>query len=332
MYQGENRLREMPNILKKVVCLSTSRNESDILEERYEAKHTGSLSIDTTLHPSGSRDEHLVGTIPELTHIAGPDQYETSESNISNIEGIYEPGQDLDQLGSSVWQFAEPDMFFSMPRLTEPDDTVLESSIYPNTEIKDQNMNTDIGDKSLCNFEFARSCEEWKYVANSHTDQTTHPRQCLHAHRIILVIFDLEDIAIGIDNFGNALNTNKEALRHGNDMIKCEVCMVHFENIAILTSLIEKLGKTCQDISGIYPQLTSTTAPGGTAQLAVPSFVLGSYLVDSLDEHRVLVQGLLGLQIKSIYTMIERLDQIALGYRLETITRRLITTKQLLAQ
>lgn len=290
---------------EQVVCLSTSPNESDILEERHEAKHPGSLlSVDTALHPFGSGDEYLVGTIPELTHMAGLDQYETSESNIGNMEGVYGPGLDLDQLGSPEWPFAEPDMFLSASKLTEPDDTVIEPLMSPNTEPKDGKLNADVGKEYLCHFEFARSCEEWQYVSSRHTDQITHPRQCLHTHKIILIIFDLDKIAIRIDNLDNALNTNKEALRHGNDMIDCEICMVQFENITILTSLIEKLGKTCQDISSAYSQLLSSTpAPGGTAQLAVPNLVLGSYVVDSLDEHRILVQGLLSLQIKSIHTV-----------------------------
>ncbi|KAI0852878.1 hypothetical protein F5Y00DRAFT_258133 [Daldinia vernicosa] len=288
---------------EQVVCLSTSWDESDILEDRHEANRLGSISVDTALYvPFDSRDEYLlVDTIPELTHTPGLDQYETSESSISNVEGIYEPSLDLSQLVSPVWPFAEPDIFASTLKLTDPDDMVIESLMPPNTEPEGVNLNVDVGMKSLCHFEFARSCEEWQYVTNRQTDQTTHPCLCLHAHRITLIIFDLEDIAIRIDNLDSALNINKEALRHGNDMINCEICMTYFENITILTSLIETLGKTCQDISDAYPQLSSTSAPKGTAQLVVPGFILGSYAADSLDELRILVQGLLGLQIQSIH-------------------------------
>ncbi|KAI0111649.1 hypothetical protein F4814DRAFT_450322 [Daldinia grandis] len=252
--------------------LSAAWNLSDTLEERYETNHPSWLSVDTTLQiPSGPREDYPVDAIPELADVAGLDQYETSEPKISNMEGIYEPSLDLAQLGSSVWPFAQLDTILPAPELTEPDDTLIEISTSPDTELNDGNLNANVGMESLCHFEFEQSCEEWQYVANRHSDQTTYHRQCLHTHRSIPIVFDLEDIAIGIDNLDKVLNTNKEALRRGNDMIDCEICMAHFENITVLTSLIEKLGKTCQDISGAYPQLLPVPVLRGTAQPAVPT-------------------------------------------------------------
>ncbi|KAI1807252.1 hypothetical protein F4811DRAFT_549931 [Daldinia bambusicola] len=275
-------------------------DEEDQRKGGYVSSDMGFAPIETSCATPLSlslRDQKLHDITPESAHMTGSDQYKTLGPGYKEIGSTFEPGADLTQLG---WSFQEPNVFLPVPETTKIGDATVESLIFANDELNASNLNNEARGEFIGCSQPTQPPREFQCVRGIDTNRITRPDQCLHLHRVILLIYELDDVATGIENVDNVLNTNKSAIQHGNDMIDCKVCMASLEDMAILTYLVGKLGKKCQDISGAYSRPVSTLGFRGNSQTTAPKLGLGSYVVDSPVEFKTLVKGLLSLQVQSI--------------------------------
>ncbi|OTB02488.1 hypothetical protein M426DRAFT_195464 [Hypoxylon sp. CI-4A] len=181
------------------------------------------------------------------------------------------------------------------------------------------NSNENIGTMHRASIDFGMPTRSRQNSLTENISQNLVTCHCLH--RIILIIDDMEELAdIELDSMDTALNTQKEALRRANDMLACTACVARVENMTILAYLIGKLARTYQAICGV-----SLSVPSVITSMCRPT--IGNYTIDSPDEFKIVMRGILGIQIRSLQALIDRLNQIALRYHSETMARRLATAK-----
>lgn len=164
---------------------------------------------------------------------------------------------------------------------------------------------------------------------------------CLCLHRIIVLMDEVEVIlgepaaddggAVSAYDFDVVLATNKEALQHGRAALDCNGCARSIETMIVLTFLAEKLARMCLRV---VAQLGEKAPAAGSLDVPCSNVFcgFGSYEVESWEEFRPVLFGLLELQLCGLRALLKQLDEISQWMNSDTMARRLAATDGIMTQ
>lgn len=174
----------------------------------------------------------------------------------------------------------------------------------------------------------------------SHVSSDTHSSTpCLCLHRIIVLMDEVEVMlgetaaddsgTVSAYDFDVVLATNKEALQHGRAALDCKGCARSVETMIVLTFLAEKLARMC---CRVVAQLGEKAAAGLDVPCRNVFCGFGSYEVESWEEFRLVLFGLLELQLCGLRTLLKQLVDISQWMNSDTMARRLAITNGIMTQ
>ncbi|KAI8944518.1 hypothetical protein F4801DRAFT_599668 [Xylaria longipes] len=132
--------------------------------------------------------------------------------------------------------------------------------------------------------------------------------KCVCQQRIIYLIDELESLLTDDNNTeaGNvvaALATHKETVRYGESMLCCERCLVHLENMTLLTMLADRLVRICEGMVSVYLDGMQTWDRPGKRVVC-----FGEYELDSPAEWDLLLGNAIFLQLRALHSLVERIN------------------------
>lgn len=165
---------------------------------------------------------------------------------------------------------------------------------------------------------------------------------CRCLQRIVLLMDEVEDMLgddppdPSKDSPATSLAAHKEAVRHVQAMLGCDSCISSADNMTIVTFLVSKLAQLCRRVSDLIA--TSGKSGGSTASAATTTTTendknmgIGGYKVESDEEYRVVIGGLLGLQLRKLNFAVQQLTQVSSKLESHAMSRRLGAVKRTLA-
>ncbi|KAI0483449.1 hypothetical protein F4859DRAFT_528852 [Xylaria cf. heliscus] len=131
--------------------------------------------------------------------------------------------------------------------------------------------------------------------------------ECVCQQRIIFLIDELESLITDdsnaqVGNVDAALASHKETVRYGESMLSCQRCLVHVENMTLLTILAERLVKLCEGMVSAY--LDGMQTWDGPSKQVV---CFGEYELDSPAEWDLLLGNAIFLQLRALYSLVDRI-------------------------
>ncbi|KAK3934354.1 hypothetical protein QBC46DRAFT_325213 [Diplogelasinospora grovesii] len=180
--------------------------------------------------------------------------------------------------------------------------------------------------------------------------------QCRCLRRLVVLVDEIESIVDGhgLTPLDGAMAAHKEALGRGAAMLQCAACTGRFENMMILSLLVDKLVRVCRRVAeacaaglGGESSSSASSSSGGdskTAPDAAPRLSLRGrggtgpdtpvppgrhgpdgrvYSVDAPDEYLFVVAGLLRFQLLQLFDLTQQLRQVAACAASDPMSRRL---------
>lgn len=168
---------------------------------------------------------------------------------------------------------------------------------------------------------------------------------CRCLQRIVLLMDEVEDMLgddppdPAKDSPATSLAAHKEAVRHVQAMLGCDSCISSAENMTIVTFLVSKLAQLCRRVSELIASsgkgggsaTGSTTATSSATAENDKDMGIGGYKVESDEEYRVVIGGLLGLQLRKLNFAVQQLTQVSSKLESHAMSRRLGAVKRTLA-
>lgn len=114
----------------------------------------------------------------------------------------------------------------------------------------------------------------------------------------------------------------KEALGCAKDLMQCPRCQTKPECMTVLTFLIGKLTNLCEVIAAEYATSLKST-PDVEGEGSLLPWLMGDYEADSTREWHAVMEALLRLQLRDLYSVMNRMIDISAAMQLGFACKKL---------
>lgn len=149
-------------------------------------------------------------------------------------------------------------------------------------------------------------------------------RECLCVQPVVFLLDNLEtgkDLRQDVDV---GLAAVKEAIGCAQDFLSCSRCRVRPEYMTLLCFLIEKLNPLCESVAAEYWKCVKACAAAVREEgenLGHPT-MLGHYEADSAWEWISVMEALMRLQFRNLYSLMDRMKGMSEALHLESVCEK----------
>lgn len=170
-------------------------------------------------------------------------------------------------------------------------------------------------------------------VPSSDSTECSQPRECRCLQPVVFLLEDLEPgdkLRQGVDVGLAAL---KEALGCAEEFLSCIQCRAKSGYMTVLSFLVEKLTTLCENIAAEYWTCVNAweSAVGKERDSLDHPILLGHYEADSVCEWVSMMEALLKLQLRNLYSLMDRMEGTSATLHLESVREKVALAQKRVA-